>query len=798
MPVSFLTEDQERRYGRFAGDPTPEQLALHFHLDDADRAFIDQHRGAHMRLGCAVQLGTVRFLGAFLEDPSDVPGRVVHCMAGQLGLEIDGHMEVYRASGWRWRHPVEIRATYGYRAFEVPGVGFRLTRWLFALCWTGTDRPSVLFDRATAWLIARKVLLPGATTLERLVARVRARTAERLWRRLTVGVTPEQCLRLEGLVAAPEGGRRQSPLDRLRNGPVLTSGRELARAVRRLAEVQDLAQDLPRTDRLPRSRVLSLARFAGASKAQAIARLPGERRIATLLAFVRTLEASAQDDVLDLFDVVVTKILTDAEKRERDARLRSLRDLDQAALVLRDACVPLLPILKRNGADTATDPAAIDATAPVIAVTDLLAAIAAAAAPAAIEAAMDRVGALAQPPDHLYVDELLRSYGTVTRFLPALARTVRFGANPAGGAILDAIAYLTNGEPFIARQRKPPTGFVPKAWLGQLMANGEVDRKAWTMCLIERLRQALRRRDLYAAPALRYADPRIGLLDGAAWAAARPAVCRTLDRSQDGEAEVARLAERLDQAYRAAAARLPENEAVRVIESAAAENRPDLVVTALDKLEEPPSLVRLRDAVAARLPRVDLPELVLEIEARTGFVDAFTHASEAGSRIGGLGTSISAVLIAEACNTGFEPLVRPDIPALRRSRLSWIKHNYLRAETLVAANAKLVAAQNGIALAQAWGGGEVASADGLRFVVPVRTMHAGPNPRYFGQGRGVTYYNLMSDQFRGHSVGCQINNAKGRVSENHHRPLNMVGVWRRMTIVDGFMDAKTAAKRHER
>ena len=97
---------------------------------------------------------------------------------------------------------------------------------------------------------------------------------------------------------------------------MLTSGRELARAVRRLAEVQDLAQDLPRTDRLPRSRVLSLARFAGASKAQAIARLPGERRIATLLAFVRTLEASAQDDVLDLFDVVVTKILTDAEKRE--------------------------------------------------------------------------------------------------------------------------------------------------------------------------------------------------------------------------------------------------------------------------------------------------------------------------------------------------------------------------------------------------------------------------------------------------------------------------------------------------
>ncbi|OZY26467.1 hypothetical protein CJF40_19465 [Pseudomonas lundensis] len=46
-------------------------------------------------------------------------------------------------------------------------------------------------------------------------------------------------------------------------------------------------------------------------------------------------------------------------------------------------------------------------------------------------------------------------------------------------------------------------------------------------------------------------------------------------------------------------------------------------------------------------------------------------------------------------------------------------------------------AQSQLELAQVWGGGEVASADGIRFVVPVRTVHAGPNPKYFGTGRGV-------------------------------------------------------------
>jgi TnpA family transposase len=60
-----------------------------------------------------------------------------------------------------------------------------------------------------------------------------------------------------------------------------------------------------------------------------------------------------------------------------------------------------------------------------------------------------------------------------------------------------------------------------------------------------------------------------------------------------------------------------------------------------------------------------------------------------------------------------------------------------------------VAAQNRILLARVWDDSDVASADGLRFVVPVRTIHLGPNPRYYGQERGVTFYNLVSDQFTG-------------------------------------------------
>ncbi|WP_231957044.1 MULTISPECIES: transposase [unclassified Actinoplanes] len=86
------------------------------------------------------------------------------------------------------------------------------------------------------------------------------------------------------------------------------------------------------------------------------------------------------------------------------------------------------------------------------------------------------------------------------------------------------------------------------------------------------------------------------------------------------------------------------------------------------------------------------------------------------------------------------------IPALTRGRISHVDATYLRPETYAAANGVLIDAQDGIGMARAWGGGLVAAADGMRFVVPVRSVHARPNPKYFGQRRGATWLNMVNDQ----------------------------------------------------
>ncbi len=177
--------------------------------------------------------------------------------------------------------------------------------------------------------------------------------------------------------------------------------------------------------------------------------------------------------------------------------------------------------------------------------------------------------------------------------------------------------------------------------------------------------------------------------------------------------------------------------------------KPTLTITNLDKIDEPQSLFTLRDQVTALLPCIDLTELLLEIHAHTGFADEFTHVSESNARVSNLSISLCAVLLAEACNIGLEPLIQPTVPALTRHRLNWVRQHYFRAETLVTANTRLVDHQSTIPLARAWGGGEVASADGMRFVTAVRTLNSGPNRKYFGSGRGITWYNFLSDQYSG-------------------------------------------------
>ncbi len=414
MPSRFLADEQRARYGRYTGDPNEEQLARHFHLDAVDRELVGGMRGAHNRLGFAVQLGTARFLGTFLDNPAQTPPAVVTAMARQLGESPAPGLDAYRDGRQRWRHAATIRRHYGFRDLEEdPGAGFRLTRWLYVLCWTGDDRPGLLFDRATTWLLAHKVLLPGISTLERLINRVRHRATLRLWQRLTQALTAEQRAKLVALVASDD--EALGTLEDLRTMPKRRSPTELLRHLERIDAIRSYGLDLARPADLPAAPLGRLARSARTIKPANLAALHEPRRTATLAALFQTLESTALDDAVELFDALTADILTQAEEAHRKSRLRSLRDLDAAAIMLRDV-----------GRHVVADE---DAALPVgewktalfeqIARTD-------------IKAAMASVDSLVTKPENRRYQELRPHWRRVRTLFSALLKRTTLDATPAG------------------------------------------------------------------------------------------------------------------------------------------------------------------------------------------------------------------------------------------------------------------------------------------------------------------------------------------------------------------------------
>jgi hypothetical protein len=90
------------------------------------------------------------------------------------------------------------------------------------------------------WLRERDVLLPGVTTLARLVAQVRDDTTRRLWAVLEGLLTAGQRYVLDQLLEVPPGSR-VSDLERWRRGPVPRgSGPAMIKALDQVAEVMGL------------------------------------------------------------------------------------------------------------------------------------------------------------------------------------------------------------------------------------------------------------------------------------------------------------------------------------------------------------------------------------------------------------------------------------------------------------------------------------------------------------------------------------------------------------------------------
>lgn len=731
MPLSFLSTDQLSKYGKYNGEPTEEQLARHFYLSPSDLEWISKRRRPYNKLGFALQLCTLKFLGTFLSDPTDVPANVLAYVARQLKIADLGCISKYMdRERTHWEHAEKIKKKLGYQDFHSHPHYFRLVRWLYNKVWLNDERPSVLFDLATSRLIHHKIILPGATVLARLVSRIRNRASEAIYQTLIKDLTEQQQTALLSLIQINKD-KHFSLLDELRKAPTYVSSVSLNKALGRVRAFKNLGVSNVSTPGVPLSRKTKLAKLTEGLKARSIEQMGHAKKLAALLCFAQHYEAVAIDDAIEVFDLLLQKYMNDLKLSQKKATLRSAKDLDKAAIILAEACTFILN----------------DEVSSI----DLRQNIYEQIAKIKLQEAREKVLELTKQAVDNSAKVLRGKYNSARKFLPAFLELINLIALPNTQPLLDAFNFLKKQEREKAggvNFNKAPKTFIPDNWKLYIFPTPDkISKPHYTLCLVEQIRLAIRRRDVFVHPSIKWTDPRKELLHGDAWSKIKPAICKGLNRSENVEEQLALLQKQLDECYFRTANNLDSNSYLTIEKNKKGKDR--FVLSPLEALEEPAGLDDLKEQIKKLMPQLDLPSLIMEVNRWTNFDQQFLHLTEKKNKASNFATSLSAVLLSEACNVGIEPIQRPNNPVLSKGRLDWVKQNYLLAENLTKANVKLVDFQYHLPLASHWGGGEVASADGLRFIVPVRTINAKPNSKYFKNSKGVTYYNYTSDQFTG-------------------------------------------------
>jgi Domain of unknown function (DUF4158) len=323
------------------------ELIRHWTLSAADLAVIERRRGDPNQLGFALQLCAFRYPGRLLRRHEAIPEAALAFVAGQLRVAPDALVDYAERNQTRREQLRALRSTFGFRMFD-PGHRRELLAWLVPVALGNTDAQAIaatLMDE----LRRRKIIAPGGSVIERLVAAAATLAERQVADQLTGGLLPAQAKALDALLASKEG-TSMSGLAWARQPPGAPGHRALARLVEQRAVLSAIGIDPACADGVHPERLRKLAREGARFTAQHLRALSPLRRRATLVATVLDTITRLTDDTVALFDRAVGRMFRRAEIRAQDALIRDARAINDKVRLLAKLGAALIEA-KESGAD---------------------------------------------------------------------------------------------------------------------------------------------------------------------------------------------------------------------------------------------------------------------------------------------------------------------------------------------------------------------------------------------------------------------------------------------------------------
>jgi hypothetical protein len=515
MSTDFLTAAERERLNRFPRQLPDEDLSAFFLLSDADQQAINQHREAHTRLGFALQLCALRYLGFAPDDLTTAPAVAVTYLAQQLGVAPQG-LQMY--GGRRPTRTVHFQQGQLHLPFRLaaPLEMYALQTWLVERA-LEHDNPTLLLQLACDKLRREQMVRPGLTRLERLIATAREHAHRATWPRLTPLLPPERQAVLDALLT-PEADTGRTRLSWLRQEATAHTAPQIVATLQTVAFLRERGVETWDLAGLNPNRVQWLAPLGWRTTNQHLQRMAPARRYPILLAFLHQALHHHTDVAVELYDQCLWDYHGAAKEELLAFRKAIARSTNEKLRLFQQLGQVLLDAEIADGAGRAESLARVPE--------------------AVLRAAVEETQHLIRPRH----DDAIAFFGTrsstIRQFAPAFVQTLTFHAPGPDNTVLRALEIIrTLDRPPTRRPvpREAPMGLVTDAWRPYIRApDGTISRRYDELCTLWSLRSARRAGNIWVAHSRRYANPETYLIPPAEWPCRRPEVIRQTGTPSDG------------------------------------------------------------------------------------------------------------------------------------------------------------------------------------------------------------------------------------------------------------------------
>ena len=464
MPVQLFTEAERSRRDRFPEVIAYEDLVIFFTLSDRDRQSLPRYSAPHNRLGYALQLCALRFMGFVPDDLSSAPLEAVTFVAEQLGVKSDALADYGTRAQTRQDHLQAVQAHLGYHRAN-PEDFQALANWLLERA-LEHDKPTLLYELACEKLRTEQFLRPGVTRLERLVAEARARAQTETYRQLTPLLTEDRKQWLDTLLQI-DSTRGLTPLTWLRREANSNSPRAILNNLEKLTFLRDAGIEDWSLAMLNPNRLNFLAHIARKSGAQTLQHASNERRYPVLVAFLYQALAEVIDEVIEMFDRCLAEAYGRAGQDLENFRKAIAQATNEKVHLFRELAHAILD--------------------PDIADPNLRSAIYQRITPTVLRRAAAESNRIVRPLDDSYFDFFETRYGYLRQFTPAFLETFTFHSNQSPDPLLEAVEQLQELNTAHRRvvPKEAPTDFVSPKWQPYVVnRDGQIDRHYYELCTL--------------------------------------------------------------------------------------------------------------------------------------------------------------------------------------------------------------------------------------------------------------------------------------------------------------------------